>query len=67
MSKIKVIQIAMAANSEEWDTQYLDDKGRVWRQTFRMVDNEDPKTTDYRPRVPEYYWEQVDLPEEPKS
>lgn len=69
MSKVKIVQIAMAATEEEWDTQYLDDKGRVWRQSYKMIDN--PKFTpeasvsDSRPEIAEYFWEQIDLPKEP--
>lgn len=65
MAKIKVVQIAMAASSEEWDTQYLDDKGRVWRQVFKLVDNPDENATSKK--ITEYFWTQIELPDEPEN
>lgn len=70
MSKIKVVQIAMAAASEmggspECYTEYLDDKGRVWYLGGHY--EEIPPTTadgsSGRRWISE--WKQLELPEEP--
>lgn len=68
MTKIKVVQIAMAASTDDtWDAQYVDDLGRVWYQD--PVYNE--KSTIDPPGIAKvfshYEWKQLELPEEPRE
>lgn len=62
MAKVKIVQIAMALSTDEYQAEYLDDKGRVWYQWSRQKSdgaNGQPYT--------EYYWQQLDLPDEPEA
>lgn len=53
MSKIKIVQIAIAASTDDtWCQQYLDDKGRVWEYINPTSDKEG-------------YFTLIELPEEP--
>lgn len=68
MSSIKIVQIAMASDSENGlYAEYLDDQGRIWYQSghWKYADGNDSDQS--RPAdqtwVPE--WKQLDLPEEP--
>ncbi len=64
MTKIKVVQIALAGNTENADSaEYLDDKGRVWYLTSRREKVVGGYDSDYT-YINE--WKQVDLPDEPQ-
>lgn len=50
MSKIKLVQIAIAASIDDtWDTLALDDKGRLWRMDsqneFTLIELPEEPTT----------------------
>ena len=62
MSKVKIIQIAVAASDTDTWSEYLDDKGRVWYQTSVYQGKNDSGAPLYN-----YEWRQIDLPEEPKE
>lgn len=71
MTKIKVVQIAMAgagdgAGSTEWDFHYLDDKGRVWYDGGHIEKYDKKSDNSYKTRwITE--WKQIDLPNDPES
>lgn len=55
MPKIKVIQIAIAASTDDtWSMEYLDDKGRVWERI-------------QLPGTRAQSWAQLTLPDEPQE
>lgn len=66
MAKVKIVQIALALSESESNSEYLDDKGRVWYQIRQLkpgVDAGKVKTAeDY-----EIVWVQLDLPDEPED
>lgn len=64
MSKIKIVQIVMAASQEEFDYQYLDDKGRVWLQDGHWEMDSATSPGAGKHWVSE--WKLLELPEEPK-
>jgi hypothetical protein len=58
MSKIKIIQIALATDSENGlYGEYLDDQGRVWYQHSERDDGNEWITN----------WKQLELPDEPNE
>lgn len=64
MSKVKIVQIALAAGSDGMGgadsyAEYLDDQGRVWYQTGRWVTKDGDADRTW---VTE--WHQLDLPVE---
>lgn len=68
MSKIKVIQIAIAASTDDtWYAQYLDDKGRVWYNATQYQSVTGPDGRVMEAATGRHEWTQLDLPEEPES
>lgn len=68
MSKVKIVQIAIAAsNDDTWDAQYLDNKGRIWynAEQFQYITAPDDRVMEATTGRTE--WKQIDLPDEPKT
>ena len=62
MSKIKIVQIVSVG--DDYPTEYLDDKGRVWHQQY-IKDAELPEFGS--PTFGYYEWVKVELPDEPEA